>query len=46
MNTLANFSLLVARRATLVVAFGFLSRNFWEDGGDLRIVLCHSMNAG
>ena len=31
---------------TLMVAFGFLPQIFWEDGRDLRIVLCHSMNAG
>ena len=35
---------LVVRRATLVVAFGCLFQNFvrWR----VKIVLCHSMNAG
>ena len=42
--TMVAFAMLVARRVTLVVAFGFLSQ--LGDGEDLRMVLCLSMNAG
>ena len=34
-------------RVTLVITFAFLSQNFWgEGGGNLWMVLCHSVNAG
>ena len=37
-------NLLVAIEVTLVVAVGFLSKHF-GGGGDLEMILCHSMNA-
>ena len=38
--------LLVDHRVTLMVAFAFLSQNFWEGGGDLQMILRHSVNVG
>ena len=38
--------ILGAPRASLVVAFFLFTRKFWEGGRYLRMLLCHSMNAG